>query len=85
VGSGKRLQAHELRRQVPEEIYEVLLKAEADGWVIREQGHKASMYCPCGDRNGRVSIPGTPRNAGSAARRMERVMKHCPNDHGLDG
>ncbi|OAH43496.1 hypothetical protein AYJ66_04360 [Dietzia cinnamea] len=73
------------RRSLAKEIYdvvEVLVKDE--GWRLRVQGHKYALYCPCThDRANFITIPGTPKNAKDAARRIKRSAAKCPDRHAL--
>lgn len=57
----------------------------AEGWRIRELGHRYYLLCPCGDPRGRIRVDNSPQNPGNHARRMLREAKHCPNRHDLDG
>ena len=60
------------------EIREVVERLVKAGWELRAEGHKATSYCPCEGQCPTIPVPGTPRNAGSAARRIERRAKLCP-------
>lgn len=71
-----------VRREVHDEVFEVLEEYEERGWRLRRQGHKFYFYCPCG--NSKVRIDGTPRNPSGAARRIRRELSYCPERHTLE-
>ena len=82
--SGDEVGLPEARRGLVKEIYEVVEALVRDeGWWLRRQGHKYALYCPCGSEGGFVTLPGTPKNAGAAAKTVRRKTRHCPDRHGL--
>lgn len=80
--SGEWVSAHDVRREISPVVHEVLKELENKAWRIRRQGHKFYLYCPCG--TGRIRVDGTPQNADTQARRIDRLAQHCPNRHDLD-
>ena len=77
--AGDWVPATDLRREVVSEIFLVLVELEGRGWRLRRSGHKATLYCPCGQDT--IVVPGTPRNPGNAARRITREASRCPDRH----
>ena len=77
--AGDWVSASELRREVPQQIYETLVQLEASGWRLRRAAHKATLYCPCGADT--IAVPGSPKNADNAARRLLREASRCPDRH----
>jgi len=80
--SGEWVSAHNVRREVPTVVYDVLKELESKGLRIRRQGHKFKLYCPC--KKGWVTVNGSPQNAGVHAKRVRQQAEHCPNRHDLD-
>ena len=64
-------------------IREVLERLVRQGWVLREQGHRYYLLCPCG--KGQIRVDGTPRNPEMVARIIARNAARCPDRHELDG
>jgi len=71
--------AADLRREVDREVFDVLVHLERRGWRLRRSGHKATLYCPCGQDT--IAVPGTAKNPGNAARRIAREAGRCPDGH----
>lgn len=66
------------------EVEDALRHAEANGWVVEDgRAHWGVMYCPtndgvCGCKEWcKTSISGTPRNAGTHAKQIRRVVDRC--------
>lgn len=82
--SGDEIGLVEARRGLVKEIYVVVEElVRDDGWRLRQQGHKYALYCPCGSEGAFLTLPGTARNAGAAAKIVRRKSKHCPDRHEL--
>lgn len=70
------------------EVEQALQHAELRGWRIAAGGGHCwgRMYCPNNDRECRcgefciTSVWSTPRNAGSFARQLRRVVDNCTSD-----
>lgn len=73
------------RRSLDQEVYEVVADlVKNKGWRLREQGHKYALYCPCKDgRANFITLPGTSKNPGNAAKRVKRSASRCPDQHDL--
>lgn len=71
---GKKLKTSELKKEV-REVVEALV---ARGWDARKEGHKARLYCPCDSGCTTIPVPGSPANAGNAARRIRAAAGRCP-------
>lgn len=74
------------RGSLDKEVYEVVEDlVKTQGWRLREQGHKYAIYCPCTDdeRANFITLPGTSRNPGNAAKRVKRSASRCPDRHEL--
>ncbi|MFF7457370.1 hypothetical protein [Kitasatospora sp. NPDC008115] len=67
-----------LRDIQSKEIRDAIAPLIADGWRIFKEGHKARLRCPCDNRCTTLPIPGTPRDAGNAAKRIKREASRCP-------
>lgn len=67
---------------VPKEVRKELESLIRKGWVLREQGHKYRLYCPCGDRTGQFPIGGTV-DGGTLLARIRRNVALCPGRHSL--
>lgn len=53
-------------------------------WIVRKQGHKFRLYCPCGGRDGKsFGLGGTVKNPTSKARYVRRTVDKCPDNHDL--
>jgi hypothetical protein len=84
VLEGEWVELTNVRREVPQQIYAVIAElCRTRGFKVRRQGHKFYLYCPCGTDGAMISVPGTPRNADVAARRLRRAASHCPDQHEL--
>jgi hypothetical protein len=67
------------------EVEAAICHAERNGWRVKVgSGHAwGRMYCPANDRDCRcgafciTSIASTPRNAGTHARQLRRVVDNC--------
>lgn len=79
------VKAASLRREVHDDVFEVLIELERRRWRIRRQGHKFYVYCPCGAGGSSIRVDGTPRNPVRHAHRVLREASHCPDRHELDG
>ena len=71
---GKTLKTSELKKEVREAV-EALI---ARGWTARKEGHKARLYCPCELGCTTIPVPGSPANAGNAAKRIVSAAGRCP-------
>lgn len=73
------------RGSLDKEVYAVVEGLVKDkGWRLRAQGHKYAVYCPCIDgRANFITLPGTSRNPGNAAKRVKRSASRCPDRHEL--
>lgn len=73
------------RPSLDKEVYEVVVDlVKNQGWRLRKQGHKYAVYCPCTDmRANFITLPGTSKNPGNAARRVKRSASRCPDRHEL--
>jgi hypothetical protein len=60
------------------EIRVILIRLKRDGWTIRVAAHWGTLYCPCQSHCTRIPVPGTPQNAGRAARRIANEARRCP-------
>lgn len=58
------------------DVRRVLRRLTGEGWSLRKESHWGTLYCPC--RCMTISVPGTPRNPSTAARRIERASRQCP-------
>lgn len=58
------------------EMRESLKELTKSGWTLRKEGHWGRLYCDCGCSV--LQVAGTPRNAGSEARRIRRQARRCP-------
>lgn len=81
VGSGENLTPADLRESLPPEVWKAVKTVYDQGWTIRKQGHGVRLYCPCGARDGAISVAGTPPKPGNTARRILRAAQHCPDGH----
>ncbi len=63
------------------DVWREVQAAYDQGWTIRKQGHALRLYCPCGASDGTIVVPGSPRNAGNAARRIRQDVARCPERH----
>ncbi len=78
------VEASTVRKEVHKDIWAVIRPLMRSGWTARRAGHKFYLYCPCGGAGStRIAIPGTPRDAGNAARRIGQQAGHCPERHDL--
>lgn len=72
------------KKHSKQEVEEALQYAEANGWRVEdERAHWGVMYCPtnngfcgCGEWC-KTSISGTPRNAGTHAKQIRKVVDRC--------
>ncbi len=69
-----------------QEVEEALQYAESKGWRVEApRAHWGIMYCPQNDKDCRcgqfciTSISGTPRNAGTHAKQIRKVVDNCIN------
>ncbi|MCD0483244.1 hypothetical protein LO771_12710 [Streptacidiphilus sp. ASG 303] len=61
------------------EVREVLQRLVCDrGWTLRKGGHWGVLHCSCSPLCTRVLVPGTPRSASTAARRIAQAAARCP-------
>lgn len=60
------------------EVRQVLEKWADQGWKIHKDGHLGKLYCPCEARCTTIPVSGTPQNASSHARRIDRLAARCP-------
>ncbi|MGW2054806.1 hypothetical protein ACWCOZ_12910 [Streptomyces sp. NPDC001840] len=60
------------------EVRLVLERLVAQGWTLRKEGHWGRLYCPCERPCLTIPVPGTPQNAGRAARRIVARAALCP-------
>ncbi|GAA3749461.1 hypothetical protein HDA32_001129 [Spinactinospora alkalitolerans] len=58
------------------EVRKVLKKLVEQGWTLHKEGHWGRLYCDCGCSC--VQVPGTPKNADRAARRIKQEAGRCP-------
>jgi hypothetical protein len=77
------------RSQLDKEVFDVVEKlVKEKSFKLRKQGHKFGLYCPWipppHERAHFISIPGTARNPGNAAKRVSRAAKRCPEQHESD-
>lgn len=89
VGGGWESSLGEARNQLDKEVFDVVEKlVKEKGFKLRKQGHKFGLYCPWipppGDRAHFISIPGTAKNPGNAAKRVQAAAKRCPGQHDFD-
>lgn len=75
----------DLRGSVDPEVYKVVEHfVKKVGWRLRKQGHSYAIYCPCaGEMGDFVTVPGTSKNPGNAAKRVKRSALKCPDRHEL--
>jgi hypothetical protein len=71
---GKPLKLSELKKEVREAVEALVGK----GWEARKEGHKGRLYCPCELGCTTIPVPGTPRDAGTAAKRIRDAAARCP-------
>lgn len=73
------------RPSLDKEVYDVVEDLVKNrGWRLREQGHKYAVYCPCTEgRANFITLPGTSKNPGNAAKRIKRSASRCPDRHEL--
>lgn len=87
MGSGEWIDsAASVRREIDDAVFDVVKDLMAAGWRLRRQGHKFYIYCTCDEESttrGRLRVDGTPRNPGTAARRLRRDAAKCPDRHEL--
>ena len=57
------------------EVARALRNATAAGWRLTSGGHWGILWCPCG--NHKMSVSGTPRDAGREARRIGQEVRRC--------
>lgn len=70
-------------KHTKKEVREALEYAAENGWRLIEGGHWGILLCARADRDGcRVSIAGTPKNAGNEAKRIRKRVDQCPHDEG---
>jgi hypothetical protein len=62
------------------EVQRVLRMLVEKKWTLRKEGHWGRLYCPCAGKCTTIPVGGTPRNAGQAARKIERLAARCPLD-----
>jgi len=80
------------RSHTKQEIEDALRYAESRGWRIEVGGSHAwgKMYCPYNDKECRcgefciVSIWSTPKNAGTHAKQIKRVVNNCSTRKNTD-
>lgn len=60
------------------EVRDVLLKWVKAGFVIDEGAHWGTLRCTCESKCTSISISRTPQNAGSHARKIDRLASRCP-------
>ena len=67
-------------KHTEKEVEAALLFAERQGWRIKyPAAHWGVLLCPEATRDGcKISVSGTPRNAGHEARRITMVRR-CPH------
>lgn len=71
---GKELKSSGLKKEVREAVDALLEK----GWALHREGHKGRLYCPCSLGCTTIPVPSTPRDAGTAARRIREAAARCP-------
>lgn len=72
------------RRKLDKDTFAVVEWAVKEKkFTLREQGHGYALYCPCGGRNPFIRVDGTPRNPTWQARKIERAVNRCPDQHEL--
>ncbi len=81
MAQGDWVQAADLRGELKPKVFDVVEELAGKGWRIRRSGHKATLYCPCGDPDGKVPVPGSPKNPDNAAKWIRRRAAHCPDRH----
>ncbi|WP_326801886.1 hypothetical protein OIE49_09245 [Streptomyces sp. NBC_01788] len=64
------------------EVRAVLDRLVAQGWKLCKEGHWGRLYCPCEGRCLTIPVPGTPQNAGRAARKIAARAGLCPLPNG---
>jgi hypothetical protein len=62
--------------ELPKEMREVIAPLLEQGWALFKEGHKGRLVCPCGCSS--FPVAGTPRSAGTAAKRLKREALRCP-------
>lgn len=71
-------------RHPEKEVEAVVAYAESKGWRWQAGAHWARMFCPRANRDGcRVSVFGTPRDAGDHAKDLRRQVDRCPHFQGV--
>jgi hypothetical protein len=72
-----------MSRHPSPELNAVVEYAIAQGWRViqSKKGHAwGRVLCPHNERNGCIhSVNSTPRNPGSDARRLRRLIDNCPH------
>ncbi|MGU3586393.1 hypothetical protein ACLBYD_24890 [Rhodococcus sp. C26F] len=73
------------RDSLNKEVYAVVEDlVKKQGWRLRKQGHAYALYCPCEDERANfITVPGTSKNPGNAAKRLKRSASRCPDRHEL--
>lgn len=75
----------EAKRALSKEVYAVIEWAvKQREFKLRGQGHKFALYCPCGGDGGWFRVDGSPRgDPVNHAKRVKRLLNHCPGKHDL--
>jgi hypothetical protein len=75
----------EARRALSKEVYaEVAWAVNEREFKLRAQGHKYGLYCPCGTNGVWIRVDGSPNgDPVYHAKRVKRLVNHCPEKHGL--
>lgn len=60
------------------EVRAVLTKWVDAGWILHEASHWGTLWCTCESQCTSIPISRTPRNAGTHARRIDRLASRCP-------
>lgn len=60
------------------DVREALKALVAAGWTITSGGHWGTLHCPCEETCLTIPVPGTPKNASNAARRITQAAQRCP-------
>lgn len=82
MAQGDWVTTSDIRREVPDAVYDALVTLEKHGARIRRAGHKFNVYCYGEGCLGWTSVGGTLPRPERSARQLLRYFAVCPNHPG---